>query len=85
MSRLEAMEGVKVSAPQGAFYVLPDVSAFFGAGVSVEGFGEVPDGEALLRYLIEVAQVGGLSSSPLGRTGLATNEYEEGPMRSGPP
>jgi hypothetical protein len=39
---------------QGAFYVLPDVSAFFGPGVEAAGFGPVPDVDALAMYLIKV-------------------------------
>lgn len=40
---------------QGAFYVLPDMSAFFGPGVEAEGFGPVPDADALAMYLIKVS------------------------------
>lgn len=57
MQRLQAIEGLTTAQPQGAFYVLPDVSAFFGAGVTAEGFGEVGDGDTLARYFLEVAQV----------------------------
>ena len=46
---LQQIPGVKLSAPQGAFYVLPDMSAFCGPNVSVEGFGRVPDVDALCR------------------------------------
>lgn len=57
VERLLAIDGVKIAVPEGAFYVLPDMSAFFGPGVSVEGFGEIPDSDALCRYFIEVARV----------------------------
>jgi len=57
VQRLLAINGIKIAVPEGAFYVLPDMSAFFGPGVSAEGFGEVPDSDALCRYFIEVARV----------------------------
>ena len=55
--RLQSIPGVKLDAPQGAFYVLPDVSAFIGPCVSAAEFGPVPDVDALCRYLIEKANV----------------------------
>lgn len=42
---------------QGAFYVLPDMSAFFGPGVEAKGFGPIPDADTLCMYLIQVAHV----------------------------
>ena len=57
VGRLRELPGLTVVEPQGAFSVLPDFSAFYGPGVSVEGFGAVPDGETLCRYLLEVAHV----------------------------
>ena len=49
MGRLEGIEGLRCARPDGAFYALPDVSAFFGAGVEAHGFGPVPDADALCR------------------------------------
>lgn len=40
---------VPLPAAQGAFYVLPEVSAFIGEGVEAEGWGPVPDVDALCR------------------------------------
>jgi len=57
VSRLQAVEGIKLNPPDGAFYVMPDVSAFFGPGVEAKNFGPVPDVDTLCRYLIEVGQV----------------------------
>eukprot|EP00892_Ulva_mutabilis_P000578 jgi/Ulvmu1/10520/UM064_0058.1 len=57
MQRLRAIGGLTIAQPQGAFYVLPDMSAYFGAGVSAEGFGEIANADALARYLLEVARV----------------------------
>lgn len=57
LERLRKLPGLSVVEPQGAFYVLPEFSAFYGPGVTAEGFGEVPDGDTLCRYLLEVAHV----------------------------
>lgn len=65
VQRLLAINGIKIAVPEGAFYVLPDMSAFFGPGVSAEGFGEVPDSDALCRYFIEVARVSAPPPLPL--------------------
>lgn len=57
VERLRQIPGIKLAQPQGAFYVLPDMSSFFGPGVEIEGFGPVPDCDALAMYLIKVANV----------------------------
>ncbi|KAK3278876.1 Aspartate aminotransferase, cytoplasmic isozyme 1 [Cymbomonas tetramitiformis] len=57
VERLNAMDGVRCLTPQGAFYVLPEVSSFFGPEVEAEGFGPVEDVDALCRYLVTKAQV----------------------------
>lgn len=49
VQRLQAIPGVRLAAPQGAFYVLPDMTAFFGPGVEAKNFGPVPDCDALCR------------------------------------
>lgn len=55
--RLLEIPGIVLEPPQGAFYVLPDVSAFVGPGVEAVEFGPLPDVDALARYLIQVAHV----------------------------
>ena len=50
VQRLERIEGVKVTNPDGAFYILPDVSAFFGPSQEAQEFGAVPDADSLCRY-----------------------------------
>ncbi|KAI4382041.1 hypothetical protein MLD38_008052 [Melastoma candidum] len=49
------MDGVKISIPQGAFYLFIDMSCFY--GVEAEGFGKIDGSEALCRYLLDKAQV----------------------------
>ncbi len=34
VGKLRAIPGVKLAAPEGAFYVLPEMSAFFGPGAT---------------------------------------------------
>lgn len=57
VGRLKRLPGMKIAEPQGAFYVLPDVTAYFGPGVHADGFGDVADASELCRYLIEQAHV----------------------------
>ncbi|XP_010269179.1 PREDICTED: bifunctional aspartate aminotransferase and glutamate/aspartate-prephenate aminotransferase-like [Nelumbo nucifera] len=49
------LEGVKISEPQGAFYLFLDFSSYY--GVEAEGFGVIKDSESLCRYLLDEAQV----------------------------
>ncbi|CAL5326816.1 unnamed protein product [Camellia sinensis] len=44
------LEGVKISIPQGAFYLFLDFSSYYGA--EAEGFGMIKDSESLCRYLL---------------------------------
>ncbi|GAV89201.1 Aminotran_1_2 domain-containing protein [Cephalotus follicularis] len=49
------LEGVRISEPQGAFYLFIDVSSYYGA--EVEGFGKIENSESLCRYMLDEAQV----------------------------
>lgn len=49
------LEGVKISEPQGAFYLFIDLSSYYGA--HAEGFGTITNSESLCRYLLEKGQV----------------------------
>lgn len=49
------LEGVKISDPQGAFYLFLDFSSYYGS--VAEGFGIVNNSESLCRYLLDKAQV----------------------------
>ncbi|KAG6507205.1 bifunctional aspartate aminotransferase and glutamate/aspartate-prephenate aminotransferase-like [Zingiber officinale] len=49
------LEGVKISEPQGAFYLFIDFSSYYGS--VVEGFGNIKDSESLCRFLLDKAQV----------------------------
>ncbi|KAJ9561671.1 hypothetical protein OSB04_006831 [Centaurea solstitialis] len=49
------LDGVKISEPQGAFYLFLDFSYYYGS--EVDGFGLIKDSESLCRYLLEKGQV----------------------------
>ncbi|KAD4888221.1 hypothetical protein E3N88_20294 [Mikania micrantha] len=54
VSAFGELDGVKVSEPQGAFYLFLDFSYY---GTEVDGFGLIKDSESLCRYLLEKGQV----------------------------
>ncbi|KAL3527784.1 hypothetical protein ACH5RR_012440 [Cinchona calisaya] len=49
------LDGVKISEPQGAFYLFLDFSSYY--GVNADGFGAIDGSESLCRYLLDKAQV----------------------------
>lgn len=49
------LEGVKISEPQGAFYLFVDFSSYYGS--EAEGFGIIENSESLCRYLLDKGQV----------------------------
>ncbi|CAN6328134.1 unnamed protein product [Urochloa humidicola] len=49
------LPGLKISEPQGAFYLFIDFSCYYGS--EVEGFGSIKDSESLCVFLLEKAQV----------------------------
>lgn len=64
---LTAIPGVSLpTAPQGAFYALPDVSALVGPGAEAEGYGPIPDADALADYLLREAKVATVPGSAFG-------------------
>ena len=68
--------GMKVLEPQGAFYLFPDVSAFFGKGYNGQ---TIHNADELVTYLLQEAHVACVSGSAFGednciRFSYATNE-----------
>lgn len=61
-----AHPGIKLAAPEGAFYLFPDVSALVGPGCEAKDFGPVEDADELCRYLLEKAQVALVPGSAFG-------------------
>ncbi|KAG0469406.1 hypothetical protein HPP92_016106 [Vanilla planifolia] len=49
------LDGVKISEPQGAFYLFIDFSSYY--GTEVEGFGVINNSESLCSFLLDKAQV----------------------------
>lgn len=52
---LRELDGVKISEPQGAFYLFADFSSYY--GTEVEGFGAIENSESLCRFLLDKGQV----------------------------
>jgi len=50
---LSDIPGIKLEKPEGAFYMFPEVTAFFGPTIVAKDFGPVPDADTLCRYLLE--------------------------------
>nr|XP_043617726.1 bifunctional aspartate aminotransferase and glutamate/aspartate-prephenate aminotransferase-like [Erigeron canadensis] len=55
VSAFRELDGVKISEPQGAFYLFLDFSYYYGS--EVDGFGLIKDSESLCRYFLEKGQV----------------------------
>jgi aspartate aminotransferase len=60
---LKDVKGVKVSIPQGAFYVMPDISFYFGKS---DGETKIANSEDLTLYLLDKAQVATVSGDAFG-------------------
>lgn len=61
---LKAIPGVKTNVPQGAFYLFPDVSAYFGK-TTPEG-DKINDASDLSLYLLNVAHVSSVTGDAFG-------------------
>lgn len=72
LNRLSQMDGVKTDRPEGAFYVLPDISSFFGK--SAAGF-HVQDCEDMALYLLDKALVATVGGAPFGAPGCIRFSY----------
>ncbi|MEL7159771.1 MAG: pyridoxal phosphate-dependent aminotransferase [Bacteroidota bacterium] len=60
---LEEIEGLRVNRPQGAFYIFPDVSAFFG---KANGEFKVDNADDLAEYLLLNAHVATVTGAAFG-------------------
>jgi len=63
LAELNKIEGVKLNVPEGAFYVFPDVSAFFGKS---NGSVEVKNADDLAMYLLTEAEVATVTGAAFG-------------------
>ncbi|KAL1364869.1 hypothetical protein AAHE18_03G247800 [Arachis hypogaea] len=69
------MEGLKISEPQGAFYLFIDLSYYYGR--EAEGFGRIDDSESLCRYLLDKGQVALVPGSAFGDDTCVRISYAE--------
>ncbi len=60
---LDAIDGVKTNTPEGAFYIFPDVSAFFGKS---DGEQTIANSDDLAMYLLNKAHVSVVTGSAFG-------------------
>jgi len=72
IARMRKMPGVLIEQPQGAFYVLPDISSFFGKS---KGETEIGDCEDMAMYLLNEAQVATVSGAAFGAPGCIRLSY----------
>lgn len=66
VKRLESMRYMKIVEPQGAFYVLPDVSDIFSKGCYTDDFGPIVDSDSFVKFLIEKANVATVPGEAFG-------------------
>ncbi len=62
-SLLEEVEGMKVTVPQGAFYVMPDITWYLGKS---DGETKIDNSEDLALYLLDKAQVATVGGDSFG-------------------
>ncbi|MFQ5811139.1 MAG: pyridoxal phosphate-dependent aminotransferase, partial [Armatimonadota bacterium] len=63
VQRCDAIDGVTLPRPQGAFYAFPDVSSHYGRTLNGR---EVTDSASLIQYLLEDANVAAVPGAPFG-------------------
>ncbi|CAO2833382.1 unnamed protein product [Amaranthus hypochondriacus] len=69
------LDGVKISDPQGAFYLFLDFSSYYGS--EAEGFGVINGSESLCRYLLDKAQVALVPGDAFGDDNCIRISYAE--------
>ena len=69
---LKEIPGVKINVPEGAFYVFPDVSSFFGK--TLKGV-EIKDADDLSMYLLEHANVATVTGDAFGNANCIRFSY----------
>ena len=72
ISQLKSISGVKINQPQGAFYVFPDVSSFFGKSI---GDRVIENSDDLCLYLLEEAKVALVTGNAFGSPACVRISY----------
>lgn len=78
LGMLKEMDGVKINLPEGAFYVFPDISSFFG---KTDGTTTINNADDLTLYILEKANVALVTGAAFGapkciRISYAASEAE---------
>ena len=73
--RIGGWRGASMALPGGAFYAMPDLSAYTGPGVSAPGFGAIADTEALCDYLLRAGNVALVPGEAFGAGGTVRISY----------
>ena len=63
IEHLKRIDGIKINQPEGAFYVFPNVSSFFGKSI---GNKQITDSNDLCLYLLEEAKVALVTGNAFG-------------------
>ena len=72
ISQLKGISGVKINQPEGAFYVFPDVSSFFGKST---GDRVIENSDDLCLYLLEEAKVALVTGNAFGSPACVRISY----------
>lgn len=72
LNELKAMEGVKINVPEGAFYVFPDISSFFGKS---NGDFKINNADDLAMYLLTEAEVATVTGNAFGNKNCIRISY----------
>ena len=72
LKELNAIEGLRVNVPQGAFYVFPDVSSYFGKSSSE---GVIKTASDLSLYLLSEAKVALVTGDAFGNPNCVRISY----------
>lgn len=76
LARLRAIDGVSCPTPEGAFYLFPDVSAFYGR--TAPGGGTIAGSVDLCAYLLEEQEVALVPGAAFGSDGGVRISYATG-------
>lgn len=72
LNELKAMDGVKINVPEGAFYVFPDISSFFGKS---NGDFKINNADDLAMYLLTEAEVATVTGNAFGNKNCIRISY----------
>ena len=72
ISQLKSISGVKINQPEGAFYVFPDVSSFFGKSIRDR---VIENSDDLCLYLLEEAKVALVTGNAFGSPACVRISY----------